>query len=566
MRRIESLWLPDDIKNVWMITFEVQKIASMGGLGNAVYNIAKRLSERGINVTVFMPSHGRHLNDYYRSFLKLRSIDIVIEGNRKGIDNNYYPYKIGFEEGNLENFKIILVKGLDYNTGRILDSWNIYDNVMEKSSLLTRGLEGYVLHNIDKLPDLIHAHDWHAVIPAIRIKQLLEERRVIIPVLYTIHLLNQVGAPWHYASQDWSGIEDCYHYVWMVSRHNLYKYSYVWDSLSNGYIEKFGCYEVDMISTVSYSYLTFDVYNFVGNWIANKSCITYNGTDWSLEEVENKAVQLYGTKDRRELRKKLLSALHTLRIIPDDYTSGNILWNNRSRIGLRDDWTYEDLEDGPLILFTGRVVYQKGLDLLLRAMKLVVNEVNNARLLIFGIPAKDYGLLWDIIERTAEIKDNVRLILGKIDSELYKLYHYASSLLAVPSRWEPFGINAVEAMAVGLPVVAYAVGGLRETIIDIRENPDQGTGFLVKPESIDELAKNIKISIYLSEAADNNDTSLLSKIQDLKINDSTYWNKVRINAANRVKMKFRWEVVINSLIECYKRALEMAKYRALASF
>jgi starch synthase len=416
------------------------------------------------------------------------------------------------------------------------------------------------------LPDLIHAHDWHAVIPAIRIKQLLEERRVIIPVLYTIHLLNQVGAPWHYASQDWSGIEDCYHYVWMVSRHNLYKYSYVWDSLSNGYIEKFGCYEADMISTVSYSYLTFDVYNFVGNWIANKSCITYNGTDWSVEEAENKVVQLYGTKDRRELRKKLLSALHTLRIIPDDYTSGNILWNNRSRIGLRDDWTYEDLGDGPLILFTGRVVYQKGLDLLLRAMKLVVNEINNARLLIFGIPAKDYGLLWDIIERTAEIKDNVRLILGKVDSELYKLYHYASSLLAVPSRWEPFGINAVEAMAVGLPVVAYAVGGLRETIIDIRENPDQGTGFLVKPESIDELAKNIKISIYLSEAADNNDISLLSKIQDLKINDSTYWNKVRINAANRVKMKFRWEVVINSLIECYKRALEMAKYRALASF
>jgi starch synthase len=308
------------------------------------------------------------------------------------------------------------------------------------------------------------------------------------------------------------------------------------------------------------------VYNFVGNWIANKSCITYNGTDWSVEEAENKVVQLYGTKDRRELRKKLLSALHTLRIIPDDYTSGNILWNNRSRIGLRDDWTYEDLGDGPLILFTGRVVYQKGLDLLLRAMKLVVNEINNARLLIFGIPAKDYGLLWDIIERTAEIKDNVRLILGKVDSELYKLYHYASSLLAVPSRWEPFGINAVEAMAVGLPVVAYAVGGLRETIIDIRENPDQGTGFLVKPESIDELAKNIKISIYLSEAADNNDISLLSKIQDLKINDSTYWNKVRINAANRVKMKFRWEVVINSLIECYKRALEMAKYRALASF
>ncbi|MEM3515951.1 MAG: glycosyltransferase, partial [Saccharolobus sp.] len=178
----------------------------------------------------------------------------------------------------------------------------------------------------------------------------------------------------------------------------------------------------------------------------------------------------------------------------------------------------------------------------------------------------DYSLLWDIIDRTAEIKDNVRLVLGKMDFDLYKLYHYVSSVFAIPSRWEPFGINAIEAMALGLPVVAYAVGGLRETIIDIREDRDNGTGLLVKPESIDELAKSLKISIYLSQASENNDIQILSRIQEFKVDDPKYWDKVRRNSINRVKSKFRWEEVINSLLECYKKALNMANYRALASF
>ncbi|MEM3351829.1 MAG: glycogen/starch synthase, partial [Saccharolobus sp.] len=56
MKRVESLWMPDDIKKVWMITFELNKIASIGGLGNAVYNMARQLAEKGISVTVFMPS------------------------------------------------------------------------------------------------------------------------------------------------------------------------------------------------------------------------------------------------------------------------------------------------------------------------------------------------------------------------------------------------------------------------------------------------------------------------------------------------------------------------------
>lgn len=89
----------------------------------------------------------------------------------------------------------------------------------------------------------------------------LEERRVIVPLVYTVHLLNKVGAPWHFASEDWAGLENYAHYVWMVSKHVLNSTRSLWDSC-DGKIERFGFYEADLITTVSKNYLFNDVLPF----------------------------------------------------------------------------------------------------------------------------------------------------------------------------------------------------------------------------------------------------------------------------------------------------------------
>jgi D-inositol-3-phosphate glycosyltransferase len=54
--------------------------------------------------------------------------------------------------------------------------------------------------------------------------------------------------------------------------------------------------------------------------------------------------------------------------------------------------------------------------------------------------------------------------LGAQPQELLPLYYSASDVVAVPSRYESFGLVAVEAMATGTPVVASAVGGLTFTV------------------------------------------------------------------------------------------------------
>ncbi|AAY80548.1 glycogen/starch synthase [Sulfolobus acidocaldarius] len=566
MKRYESLWFEDELKHVWMISAELEKVASLGGLGPVVYNLGKELVKQGIKVTVIMPSHGRHLNDYYRSLLKLNEISLVAEGDRIGIDGKSYHYKLGFEHGNLDGMNVVLIKGLDYNTGRIIDSWNIYDNAMEKSSLLARAVEKYAKFSIpNDIPSIIHVHDWHSVIAGVTAKFTFEARRVIVPLVFTVHLLNKVSAPWHYASEDWSGLMNYPHYIWRIIKHDLYTTREVWDFFSSGSIEKFGSYEADLITSVSKSYLTYDIFNFIGNWIENKSCIHYNGTDWEVEETKKYAYSKFGTEDRAEIRKRLFDELEVLRVTPEDYTTGNILWNNRFNIGIKDDWTYSRLENGPLILFAGRMVYQKGIDSLLIAFDEVLKTINNARLIILGLPSSDYGLLQNVVSNISRHGGNIRIILGKMSKELYRLFYYSASVFVIPSRWEPFGLVAVESMAVGTPVVAYSVGGLRESIVDIRVDQEQGTGLLVEPENVWELSKALISALSLSMASETNNGDFL-KYTEVKTNDVKLWDKIRQNCVRRVNENFRWSASAKQLQECYSKAQTMAKYRLLASF
>jgi len=84
-----------------------------------------------------------------------------------------------------------------------------------------------------------------------------------------------------------------------------------------------------------------------------------------------------------------------------------------------------------------------------------------------------------------EIDGSLIKLVGEIDeNEMIKYFQQAKLTLA-PIKWnEPFGLIPVESMACGTPVIAYANGGLKETVVDKK------TGFLVKEEEgIEKLIK-----------------------------------------------------------------------------
>ena len=139
--------------------------------------------------------------------------------------------------------------------------------------------------------------------------------------------------------------------------------------------------------------------------------------------------------------------------------------------------------DRPRVLCIGRLVPRKGFDTVIRALA----AVPDAELVIAGGPAADQ-LSGDPearrLRRLAErfgVADRVQLIGAVPRPDMPALLRSADLVVCTP-WYEPFGIVPLEAMACGVPVVASAVGGFLDTVVD------GATGTLVPPRRPDRLA------------------------------------------------------------------------------
>ncbi|MGQ9900622.1 MAG: glycosyltransferase family 4 protein [Fimbriimonadales bacterium] len=116
--------------------------------------------------------------------------------------------------------------------------------------------------------------------------------------------------------------------------------------------------------------------------------------------------------------------------------------------------------DQPLIFFVGRMVREKGVQVLIQAMPIVRTEFPNA---VLGVVGGGYRAHLEEFVRFCHLEDAVRFTGFIPDSDLLRLYRVVD-VAVYPSLYEPFGIVALEAMAAGAPVVVSDAGGLKEVV------------------------------------------------------------------------------------------------------
>jgi glycosyltransferase involved in cell wall biosynthesis len=137
----------------------------------------------------------------------------------------------------------------------------------------------------------------------------------------------------------------------------------------------------------------------------------------------------------------------------------------------RPEWP----DDKRRLLFVGRFDRQKGVDILLEALH-ELRDSTFAYLVGSAVLGDNDALT---------LPDNVR-VTGWLSGSALTAYYQSADLLVAPSRWEGFGLTAVEAMRAGLPVIAARVGGLTEVV-------EHGvTGLLVEPNSSRALVEAIR--------------------------------------------------------------------------
>ncbi len=127
------------------------------------------------------------------------------------------------------------------------------------------------------------------------------------------------------------------------------------------------------------------------------------------------------------------------------------------------------LPDKRYILFVGRIDPIKGIDVLLKAMRIVKDQGTTAgavRLLVIGGDAHHPSYPRDSeMHKLRQLATRLGLsdmvtFLGPQKQELLPFFYAAAEMCVLPSRYESFGMVALEAMACGRPVIASHVGGL----------------------------------------------------------------------------------------------------------
>jgi len=158
--------------------------------------------------------------------------------------------------------------------------------------------------------------------------------------------------------------------------------------------------------------------------------------------------------------------LEKIRVIPPGYDDQRFFPVSRAtRISLKQTLDME----GPMVLALGRMANNKGYDLLLEAMPAVFERVEDSRLMLAVGSDEPSGRELEQMDELKQLADKLgirdRVVFrGYIHDEELADYYRAADVFALSSRYEPFGMTAVEAMACGTPTVVTTEGGLWEQV------------------------------------------------------------------------------------------------------
>jgi glycosyltransferase involved in cell wall biosynthesis len=181
------------------------------------------------------------------------------------------------------------------------------------------------------------------------------------------------------------------------------------------------------------------------------------------------------------------------------------------------------LPEEKIVLYVGRLVYEKGIHILINAVPKVVEKVN-AKFVIVGSGYMKEQL--SNIVKSMGLEHKV-LFTGFVEEENLLKLQKCADVSIVPSLFEPFGIVALEAMAAKSPIVVSDTGGLSEIV-----DHDQ-TGIKAYPNNADSLAWGI--------------TKILL--------DENFRNRVRENAYKKILEKYDWNKIAQQTRHVYEGIL-----------
>lgn len=190
------------------------------------------------------------------------------------------------------------------------------------------------------------------------------------------------------------------------------------------------------------------------------------------------------------------------------------------------------MDNEKIILYVGRLVYEKGVQNLIGAMPKILENYHDSKLVICG-----RGGMMDELKQEAHnlgIDEKVYFV-GYCDAAKVQKMYINADVAVFPSTYEPFGIVALEGMLSGTPTVVSDVGGLNEIV-------EHGvTGMKSYAGNSNSIADSILALLY----------------------DQELCNRVSKNAIEVVKEKYNWNIIAQATFKTYEKAISKSKSKEL---
>ena len=260
-----------------------------------------------------------------------------------------------------------------------------------------------------------------------------------------------------------------------------------------------------------------------------------NDTEWMLT-YEASEVIVNSNYMKNELQRLFGLPYEKINVVPNGVNLN--LFN-----GVERDYTFRRrfaMDNEKIILFMGRLVYEKGVQHLISAMPKILNGYHDSKLVICG----KGGMLEELQAQVnnMEISNKVYFAGYMSGKDVQKMYK-AADIAVFPSTYEPFGIVALEAMLSENPIVVSDIGGLNE-IVQHRENGMKA--YCGNPNSIAdsilELLYDHKLCADITKKAKN------------KVRNEYNWSKI----AQDTHFTYQ-KAICQSMAEKQKRELEQER-------
>ena len=176
------------------------------------------------------------------------------------------------------------------------------------------------------------------------------------------------------------------------------------------------------------------------------------------------------------------------------------------------------MDNEKIILYVGRLVYEKGIQNLIAAMPKVLDKYHDSKLIICGRG----GMIDELREQVKYLGiENKVYFAGYCDSKKMQKMYKCADVAVFPSTYEPFGIVAIESMLSGTPTIVSDVGGLNEIV-------EHGvTGMKSYAGNANSIADSVLALLFDPKLCANISQNAIKKVKEnynwAKITDNTYY-------------------------------------------